>query len=49
LGLNIPVIWTCKKEEEKELSFDTRQYPHTLWETKEDLKEQLRNRIKAIS
>ena len=48
LGLNIPVIWTCKKEEEKELSFDTRQYPHTLWETKEDLKEQLRNRIKAI-
>lgn len=49
MGLNIPVIWTCKKEEEKELSFDTRQYPHILWETKEDLKEQLRNRIKTIS
>lgn len=49
MGLNIPVIWTCKKEEEKELSFDTRQYPHILWETKEDLKEKLRNRIKAIS
>lgn len=49
MGLNIPVIWTCKKEEVENLSFDTRQYPHILWETKEDLKEQLRNRIKTIS
>lgn len=48
MGLNIPVIWTCKKDEEKELSFDTRQYPHILWETKEDLKEKLKNRIRAI-
>ena len=49
MGLNIPVIWTCKKDEVENLSFDTRQYPHILWETKEDLKEKLRNRIKAIS
>ena len=49
MGLNIPVIWTCKKDEVENLSFDTRQYPHILWETKEDLKEKLRNKIKAIS
>ena len=49
MGLTIPVIWTCRKDEVANLSFDTRQYPHILWETKEDLKEQLRNRIKTIS
>ena len=49
MGLTIPVIWTCRKDEVANLSFDTRQYPHILWETKEDLKEKLRNRIKAIS
>ncbi|MDN5100378.1 hypothetical protein O8C83_06040 [Aliarcobacter butzleri] len=49
MGLNIPVIWTCKKSEVDNLSFDTRQYPHILWETKEELKEKLKNRIKAIS
>ena len=49
MGLNIPVIWTCKKDEIDNLSFDTRQYPHILWETVDDLKEKLRNRIKAIN
>jgi nucleoside 2-deoxyribosyltransferase/predicted RNA-binding Zn-ribbon protein involved in translation (DUF1610 family) len=49
MGLNIPVIWTCKKDEIDDLSFDTRQYPHILWETKEELKEKLKNRIKAIT
>lgn len=49
MGLNIPVIWTCRKDEVDNLSFDTRQYPHILWETKEELKEKLKNRIKAIS
>ena len=49
MGLTIPVIWTCRKDEVANLSFDTRQYPHILWETKEELKEKLKNRIKAIS
>lgn len=49
MGLNIPVILTCKKDEIDNLSFDTRQYPHILWETVDDLKEKLRNRIKAIN
>ena len=32
LGKNIDIIWTCKKELIKELSFDIRQYNCLLWE-----------------
>jgi len=46
-GLGIPVIWTCKKDDEKKLHFDTRQYNHIIWENPEDLKKQLINRIRA--
>jgi nucleoside 2-deoxyribosyltransferase len=48
MGLNIPVIWSCKRDESKKLSFDTRQYPHILWDTPEDLTNQIINRIKTI-
>jgi len=48
LGMQLPVIWTCKRDHVDNLSFDTRQYPHILWDSPEDLKEQLVNRIKAI-
>ncbi len=48
MGMGLPVIWTCKKDEVNDLSFDTRQYPHILWENAEDLKMQLINRIRAI-
>lgn len=47
MGLGIPVIWTCRKDEEKELSFDTRQYPHILWQDEEDLYKQLTDRLSA--
>ena len=48
-GLGIPVIWTCEKSffEEEGVHFDTRQYNHILWESPEDLKERLENRLKA--
>ena len=46
MGLRIPVIWTCKKGHE--FSFDTGQFPHITWETPENLKVQIINRIKAI-
>jgi len=46
-GLGIPVIWTCRKDYEESLHFDTRQYNHIIWEKPEDLKEQLVNRIRA--
>lgn len=49
LGLGIPVIWTCKKEEVDAdlLHFDTRQYNHISWENEEDLYKRLLNRIKV--
>jgi len=40
-GLGIPVIWCVKKEDLENVHFDTRQYNHILWETEEELKEQL--------
>jgi len=47
LGLGIPVIWTCRKNEIEKLHFDTRQYNHIVWETAEELKEKLKLRIMA--
>lgn len=46
-GLGIPVIWCVKKDELKDVHFDTRQYNHILWETEEELKEQLHDFILA--
>jgi len=46
-GLGIPVIWTCRKDDKRNLHFDTRQYNHIIWEKPEDLKKQLINRIRA--
>ncbi|MBJ7963038.1 MULTISPECIES: hypothetical protein [Bacillus] len=47
MGLGKPVIWTCRRDHLENLHFDTRQYSHIVWETKEDLREQLLNRIMA--
>lgn len=47
LGLNIPVIWTCRDTDLKDLHFDTRQYNHISWSNSEDLKKKLINRIEA--
>ena len=48
MGLGIPVIWLCHKDDVDTLHFDTRQYNHIIWEKPEDLQEQLRNRILAV-
>lgn len=47
-GLNIPVIYTCRKSDIDKLHFDTRQYNHIVWGSPEELREALRNRILAI-
>lgn len=47
-GLNIPVIWTCRLDRINEVHFDTRQYNHITWETPEELRTKLRNRIGAV-
>jgi len=47
MGLGIPVIWTCQKDQLDECHFDTRQYNHIVWESADDLAEALENRIRA--
>ena len=46
-GLGKEVIYTCCKKMADELPFDTRQYPYIFWETPEDLRGQLKDRILA--
>lgn len=48
LALNRPVIWCVNKKHLKKVHFDTRQFNHIVWETPEDLQEQLYNVICAI-
>jgi hypothetical protein len=47
MGLQKPVIWTCCARELGRAHFDTRQYNHIPWDTPADLREKLRDRIKA--
>lgn len=47
MGLGIPVIWTCRDTDIKNLHFDTRQYSHIKWANINDLKRQLVDRIEA--
>jgi nucleoside 2-deoxyribosyltransferase len=49
MGLGIPVIWTCRKDPDEKLHFDTRQYNHIFWETPDDLRKQLLARINATA
>ena len=48
-GLNIPVIFTCRRDMVDELHFDTRQYVHILWDAHslEILHTELLDRITA--
>ena len=48
-GIGLPVIFLCRKDEidGKKVHFDTRQYNYIAWESIEDLKKRLSERIKA--
>lgn len=48
MGLNIPVLWLCRKDDVDNLHFDIRQYNHIVWENHDDLYTQLKNRIQAV-
>lgn len=48
LGLGLPVFWTCRKDDLKNLHFDVRQYNCIDWETLEELHKRLRRRIEAV-
>ena len=47
LGRGIPVIWSCRLDEVEKAHFDTRQFNHLTWTTPADLREKLRDRIRA--
>jgi hypothetical protein len=47
MGLGLPVIWTCRKNEVEKVHFDTRHYNHLTWDTEAELKEKLELRIRA--
>jgi nucleoside 2-deoxyribosyltransferase len=47
MGLGIPVIWTCRKDQLEECHFDTRQYNYVVWKTPEELAKALEYRIRA--
>ena len=46
-GLDRPVIFACRKDQLENAHFDTRQYNHIVWETPEELRRRLSNRISA--
>jgi nucleoside 2-deoxyribosyltransferase len=48
IGLGLPVIWSCRKDDFKNAHFDTRQYNHIIWEKPEELEEGLYNFICTI-
>ena len=47
-GLGLPVIYTCRREDMKDLHFDTSHYNHIDWESKDDLRSRLEKRIVAV-
>ena len=48
MGLPIQVIWTCRNDEREGLHFEIRQYNCIFWQTTDDLRTRLYNRVVAI-
>lgn len=48
MGINIPIIWTCKNTSLNDLHFDTRQYPYIEWKSSAELYMKLKARIGAL-
>ena len=48
LGLNIPVIPTCREDLIGTLHFDTSHINHIVWSSPDDLRKKLTNRIRAV-
>ena len=47
-GLNIPVIFSCRKDKLAEVHFDTRNYNHITWKSPTELRRKLSKRIAAV-
>ena len=48
LGMNLPVIWSCREDDIDNLHFDVRQYNCIDWKDEADLARRLQLRIEAI-
>jgi hypothetical protein len=48
MGLGIPVFWTCRQDDIKNLHFDIRQYNSIDWTDPADIAARLRRRIEAV-
>jgi len=48
IGLGLPVFWSVREDDLKNVHFDTRQYNHIVWKTEEELAEKLYFFITAI-
>jgi hypothetical protein len=48
IGLDLRVIWTCRKDQIKDLHFDIRQYNSIDWENPAELAKRLQSRIEAM-
>lgn len=47
MGQGLPVIWCCRSDDMKNVSFNTRQYSHVVWNEPDDLRQKLYERIKV--
>lgn len=47
-GLDIPVVFTCRKDALAALHFDTSHYNHIVWKEPEELRRKLATRISAV-
>jgi hypothetical protein len=45
-GLGIPIVWCCRRGSESDMAFDTRQNAHILWDSLDDLRIQLLDKIR---
>lgn len=48
LGLGLPVIWSCRQTEVKDLHFDVRQFNCITWNNADELSKKLQIRIEAV-
>lgn len=46
-AIGLPVIFCCRSDELAQTHFDTRQYNHIVWETADDLRAKLSDRVRA--
>jgi hypothetical protein len=47
MGLGLPVIWCCRRDDLENVHFDTRQYSHVVWESPQDLVERIEKRVRG--